>query len=399
MRKQPKPSYVIAVPWRLDHGGGVNEVVSNLYRETLAADELQPLVMVAEWSAIRPTETVSDTRRTVYFRFWAPWSEDGSIMSLLKWFVAAPFYLAGLVRFCRSHRVVAFNFQYSSLNAFPVALLRFLRLYRGGLILSFQGLDLATARKSGLIQRVLWRFVLNWATNIVACSRSFAADVQTFVGEDGPRVYAIHNGVDIDYMISTCGRGTSLPKGLGTRRFIVSVATFEQKKGLDVLLRAFGKVRDANPGLALVLVGRSSDAEMELRDLAESLALKNDVFFCANVPHADVAVFLKHASGFCLPSRAEPFGIALLEAGVYRLPVVATRVGGIPEFIINGESGILVPPEDPEALAAALNLILADRPLARSLGERLYRIAAEDMSWKRAYQAYRGLLTNDVVCQ
>jgi glycosyltransferase involved in cell wall biosynthesis len=387
-----RPTYVIVVPWHLNYGGGVNEVVINLYRETLSAAEMQPLIMVSEWSAFRPIETLSEGRRTVYLRLWSPWPESGSILGLLKWILMSPVYLTNLVRFCQRHHVVAFNFQYSSLCAFPIALLRFFRLYRGALVLTFQGLDLQEARKAGRIHRMLWRFTLHCTTAVVACSRAFAAEVQAFVGKMGARVHAIHNGVDIDSLISGVDHVGALPSALGNREFILSVATFEHKKGLDVLLRAFVEIRRTNPTLALVLVGRSSHAESELRKLAENLGLAGDVFFCANVPHAQVGLFLERAKVFCLPSRSEPFGIAILEAGAYRLPVVATRVGGIPEFVLDGQTGILVEPDDPKALACALNRALADTDLARHLGEGLYRSTATDFSWRRAYKAYRAFL-------
>jgi glycosyltransferase involved in cell wall biosynthesis len=387
-----RPSYVIAVPWDLNYGGGVNEVVINLYRETLSAGEMRPLVMVNEWSAFRPIETLSDGRRIVYFRLWSPWPEPGSIVRLLKWILASPVYLSNLLRFCRRHHVVAFNFQYASLGAFPIALLRFFRLYRGALILTFQGLDLHAARRAGGIERALWRFVLNCTTAVVACSRALAAEVSEFAGKTSSFVHAIHNGVDIDHLMCNVDRTTGLPAALRDREFILSVATFEHKKGLDVLLRAFAEVRRTNPGLALVLVGRSSHAESELRTLASNLSVADDVFFCANIPHPQVSLFLERAKVFCLPSRSEPFGIAILEAGAYRLPVVASRVGGIPEFVVDGETGILVEPGDAEALACALNRILANTQLAHDLGERLYRRAATDLSWRRAYNQYRALL-------
>ena len=104
-------------------------------------------------------------------------------------------------------------------------------------------------------------------------------------------------------------------------------------------------------------------------------------------------MFLERAKAFCLPSRAEPFGIALLEAGAYRLPVVASRVGGIPEIVIHGESGLLVQPDDVDGLAAALDRVMADPDAARGLGERLHRRVANDFPWKRAYEQYRTLAT------
>lgn len=387
-----KPSYVFVLPWELDLAGGVNQVVANLHREMLAAGEMQPLIMVNSWSALRPAERVIDGRRTVYVRLWSPWSEQRPVAGLLKWVLASPVYLTALRRFFRRHNVVAFNFHYASLAAFPIALLRLFHLYQGELILSFHGADLTTARKGGRIERALWGFVLDNTTAIVACSRALAADVREFAGARGGRVRAVLNGLDIDRFVSSIDRASGLPPGLRDREFILSVATLEQKKGLDVLLRAFADVRRANPGLALALLGRSHGAEADLRALANELNVSDDVFFCNKVPHPQVGLFLERARAFCLPSRSEPFGIAILEAGAYRLPVVASRVGGIPEIIVDGETGLLVEAGDSEALACALNRVLRDRDLARNLGARLYDSVRSNLSWRRAYQEYRTLV-------
>jgi glycosyltransferase involved in cell wall biosynthesis len=142
----------------------------------------------------------------------------------------------------------------------------------------------------------------------------------------------------------------------------------------------------------LVLIGRAGGAERDLQNLAGQLGIAADVLFVENVPHPQVGVYLEHAKVFCLPSRAEPFGIAILEAGAYRRPVVASRVGGIPEIIVDDETGLLTEPGDPEGLAASLGRILSDPDLARSLGERLYGNVVENFSWKRAYREYRELI-------
>lgn len=390
-----KPAYVIVVPWRPDYGGGVNEVVLNLYRETQAAGELQPLLLVEEWAAVRPVETTSEGRHTVYLRLWSPWLEQRPLLGFIKWILAAPLFLFDLVRFCRRHQVVAFNFHFASLSAFPIAVLRRLGLYRGALILSFHGLDLRDARAGGRFAHALWKFVFRSATAIVGCSRALAADVTQFAGRSAERsggVRTIHNGVDISHLVATVDRTAGVPAALEGREFILSVATWERKKGLDVLLRAFAQVRRTHPRLALVLVGRASHAESELRALAHELGITADVFFYKDVSHERVGLFLEHARAFCLASRAEPFGIAILEAGAYHLPVVASRVGGIPEIVIDGESGLLVEAEDAPALAAALDRVLRDRPLARDLGERLHQRVASEFSWRRAHDAYRALV-------
>jgi len=387
-----RPCYVFVVPWDLHLTGGVNQVVINLHREMLLAGEIEPLVLVNKWSAFRPIQRVIDGRRTVYLRLWSPWTERGWIVALLKWVVTLPVSIFDLLRFCRRNRVLAFNFHFAGLSAFPIALLRFLRLYRGALIISFHGADLRDAQGRGRIEHALWRFVLHYATAIVACSKAFAADVSEFAGKAARSVRAVQNGLDIEYFLNSVDRASGHPAVLLHREFILTVATWEWKKGLDILLRAFAELRRTNAGIALVLIGRAGGAESGLRTLAVELGVANDVLFIETVPHAQVGLYLERAKAFCLPSRAEPFGIAILEAGAYRLPVVASRVGGIPEIVIDGETGLLVEPDDVAALAAALGRVLSDRDLARDLGERLYRRVVDSFSWTRAYEEYRALL-------
>jgi glycosyltransferase involved in cell wall biosynthesis len=195
--------------------------------------------------------------------------------------------------------------------------------------------------------------------------------------------------------MESTGRGHHPLAQLAGRRYILSVATFEPKKGLDVLIRAFAAMRRSGTDIALVLVGRVEEAATSLRALATELGLDDDVVFVEGLPHSQIGPFFEHASAFCLPSRAEPFGIVLLEAGAFHLPVVATRVGGIPEIIEDGESGLLVEPDDPAALVSALTEVLRDDRLARRLADRLFERVQTEFSWQHSYAEYRRLVRSD----
>jgi glycosyltransferase involved in cell wall biosynthesis len=387
-----RSSYVFVLPWELHHAGGVNQVVLNLHREALAAGDLEPLVLVNEWSAFRPGERVVDGRRTLYLRLASPWPDRRPVAGFLKWLATSPVWVADLLGLCRRRRVAAFNVHYPGLSALPLALLRHLRLYRGALILSFHGTDLRTANRTGRVERALWGFLLGSATAIVACSQSLADDILAFSSKASGKVHVIPNGLDLPRFLESADRAVTLPEPLEHREFILSIATWEPQKCLDVLLRAFAGLRRTTPGLALVLVGRPGPAEGALRSLAQELGIENEVFFHANVPHARIGLFLERARVFCLPSRAESFPISILEAGAYRTPVVASRVGGVPEIVVDGESGCLVEPGDVEGLAAALGRVIGDADFGRDLGERLHERVAREFTWRRAYEGYRALL-------
>jgi glycosyltransferase involved in cell wall biosynthesis len=388
---ESKGTCALVLPWELHHIGGVNEVVINLHREMLLAGELQPLLVVDKWEAIRPVETVVDGRRTVYLRLWAPWTERGSVLWLLKWLLASPILVYNWLRLVRRYRIRAINVHFPGLEIFPVALLRLLRLYRGAFILSFHGYDLREARKAGRIGRACWDVVLRSTTAVVACSRALADEVEDFTRGIVHKVHAIRNGLDVERFLRDADRAAKLPEGMAKADFILSIASWEWRKGLDCLLRAFVQVKRTNPGIALVLVGTDEGAGPQLRALTADLGLTKDVLFCERVPHAEIGVYLERAKAFCLPSRYEPFGIVILEAGAYGLPVVASDVGGIPEIVAHGESGLLVQPDNVPALAAALGRVLSDAKLAGNLGARLHQRVVEKFSWKQAYRQYRHL--------
>jgi glycosyltransferase involved in cell wall biosynthesis len=386
-----KGTCALVVPWELHHIGGVNEVVINLHREMLLAGELQPLLVVDKWEAIRPVETVVDGRRTVHLRLWAPWTERGSMLWLLKWLLASPLLVYNWLRLVRRYRIRAINAHFPGLEIFPVALLRLLRLYRGAFILSFHGYDLREARKAGRIGRAFWDMVLRSTTAVVACSRALADEVEDFARGSVHKVHAIRNGLDVERFLRGVNRAAKLPGGLREGGYILSVAAWSSGKGIDNLLRAFAEVRRAIPRVLLVLVGTDEGAGSGLRALAAELKVENDVWFRESVPHAEIGLYLERAKVFCLPSRTEAFGIVILEAGAHSIPVVASRVGGIPEVVIDGESGILVEPDDVPALAAALGRVLSDAKLAGNLGARLHERIVERFSWKHAYRQYRHL--------
>ncbi len=138
-------------------------------------------------------------------------------------------------------------------------------------------------------------------------------------------------------------------------------------KGHDVLLEAMAKTtRPAR--LAIAGDGRLAD---DLRRRADTLGLGARVTFLGRIPEDELAVWYRRASALVLPTRApETFGLVGVEAASHGTPVIASRVGAIPEWLEDGRSGRLVPPNDPDALARAIDELLGDPALARAMGER-----------------------------
>jgi glycosyltransferase involved in cell wall biosynthesis len=145
------------------------------------------------------------------------------------------------------------------------------------------------------------------------------------------------------------------------------VAVLRRQKRLDILIEALARVARRVPGVQLVIAGEATENLGEtLAGLASEIGIRDRVHFLGY--HADVAGVLAGCDVACLSSDYEGQPLAVLEYMDAGKPIVATRVGGIPELIVDGREGILVPRRDPEALAAALARVLLDKDLAASLG-------------------------------
>ena len=162
-------------------------------------------------------------------------------------------------------------------------------------------------------------------------------------------------------------------------------------KGVDVLIRAFAGLADL-PGARLRLVG-GGDAVPDLLRLAAELGLADRVDAVGELTGEALVTELRTASVLALPSRteAESFGMALVEAMACATPVVGSEVGGIPHVVTDGDTGLLVPPGDPAALAAACRKVLEDAALAVRLGAAGRRRAEERYAWDGLMQRYADL--------
>ncbi|MFH1023265.1 MAG: glycosyltransferase [Planctomycetota bacterium] len=166
-----------------------------------------------------------------------------------------------------------------------------------------------------------------------------------------------------------------------------------REKGVDVLLRAFAAAGGAVFGAWLLILGNGPERE-NLRALAAELGIAGRVVFAGM--RADAGDILPHLDLYVSPSRYEGFGQSILEAMAAGVPVVATRVGGVPELLGGGRHGLLVPPDDPAALGEAMASALGDAarigPLAASGREAARRLLAVDFVAETA-AFYRELLS------
>ena len=172
-------------------------------------------------------------------------------------------------------------------------------------------------------------------------------------------------------------------------RFVLALGRVVENKGFDLLLEAFASVADTHTDVDLVMGGDGA-ALSSLRELAARLGIAERVQFPGRLSRLQVAAAMSQAEVFVMPSRVEPFGIVILEAWRAGLPVVATRNGGPPEFMRDGEDGVLVDPFDRASLAGALDGLLSDPEQCRALGAAGRRRVAE-FDWPLVAGRYRSL--------
>lgn len=234
------------------------------------------------------------------------------------------------------------------------------------------------------------------ASRVVFVSEAQRADARHLERLRG-RTVVLYNMVDLDRL--RAGRSIRPSLGLPEGELVVgTVAQISHRKGSDVFVEAARRVAAARSGVRFLVVGRAADQEGEfaeaIRACADESALRGRISFVG--ARDDVPDLLASMDLFFLPTRAEPFGIAVIEAMAAGVPVVATRVGGIPEIITSPELGTLVPADDAEASADAVLALLSDDARRKSLGER-GRAALSGRFDPRAYAAalhdlYDGML-------
>ena len=222
--------------------------------------------------------------------------------------------------------------------------------------------------RSAIRERML-AFVLNrWCSAVVAVSAAARAQHVERGRIDGGRVCVIHNGVDLEEFASGGARRERMRRELGladSQPTVLTVSALREGKGLEVLLRGMALLVRGQPQLRVVIAGEGPLRD-RLEELAREKGLEGHVRWLGF--RRDVGDLLAAADVFVLASRQDAFPTVLLEAMAAARPVVATQVGGIPEIVEPGRTGVLVPPGDPEALAAAVDALLADPRTAALLG-------------------------------
>jgi len=221
----------------------------------------------------------------------------------------------------------------------------------------------------------LERSIYHNAALVFTRSTSIAHSITQQYDVPESRVICVYAGVNVKTR-SKAENGRSYPDRYAQHHVLFVGIDWERNGGPD-LVRAFRQVQAVYPDARLTIVGANPQVDLPNCQVVGRL------------PIAEVQPYYEQASLFCLPTKLEPFGFVLVEAMANRLPIIATTVGAIPDFVEAGVNGRLIPPGDVDSLAQSLINLLGDPERLQTYGENSYRLAKNRYNWSSVGAAIR----------
>jgi phosphatidylinositol alpha-1,6-mannosyltransferase len=304
----------------------------------------------------------------------------GYDLGVLRFF---PFVLQAL-RAIRHHRpdvIFAMNIGYGGV------LCRFMKVPYVTMAYAYEFLKFA-----GTPLHRLYLSIYERSRMTIAITR-FTADQLAAFGVHGDSIKIVNPGVAVAPIApSAITNDATHPFRLGTCGRVI------RRKGHDTVLRALPAIIEKVPDVEYVVAGDGPN-RVALDALAAELGVESHVTFLGRVSDAELAAFYASLDLFVMPSRhdeatghVEGFGIVYLEAALQGVPSIGSRTGGVPEAILDGETGLLVPPESPDALAEAVTSLARDSGRRIALGEAAQERVRNEFNWDRLVEQVEGLL-------
>lgn len=242
-------------------------------------------------------------------------------------------------------------------------------------IVSVWGSDIAATATSRLSHGLVRR-ALHYADWVTATSQNLAEETIRLLPETEKKISVIPFGVNIP---STCPP----PPDNGDLVKLCYIKMHRPVYGPEVLIRAVEKAIQNNPNIRLSIAGHGELTE-HLKRMVKYRELDSQITFTGYIPNYRMYQFIQEHDIMVMPSLREAFGVAALETGACGRPVIATRVGGIPEVVLNGRTGILVPPDDVDALATAITAMAADTAMRQGMGQAAYEYVRDNYAWNKS---------------
>jgi colanic acid/amylovoran biosynthesis glycosyltransferase len=294
-----------------------------------------------------------------------------------------------LARLMAAHRPALIHAHFGVDGVYALPLARRLKI---PLVTTFHGFD-ATLSTLGFLRSPAWvnyplfRHQLAKHGDLFLCDSEFLRARVLAMGFPEARTRLHYIGVD-------CGQIQVRDPSEETAT-VLQVGRLVDVKGTEYLIRGFALLAKKHPAVQLVSIG-DGPLRGALEDLAKSLGIAERIQFLGARPHADVLSWMRRSAMLVLPSvrthdgRTEGFGVVMAEAAATGLPVIGSRSGGIPEGIVDGRSGFLVPERDPAALASRMDDLLCDPELRRRMGIQARALVEQKFDIRRQTETLEG---------
>lgn len=244
------------------------------------------------------------------------------------------------------------------------------------------------------LKNVYKKKALKKVSKIIAISHDNQKQLEKLYHEHQNKIKTIHNGIDINwwqsqllgYKVSNHWRTKEeIFKAKKSTLIITTIAELHERKGLKYLIEAIPEVVEKFSNVKFVIIGEGGERK-NLENLAEKLKLQNHLIFLGR--QKEIPKLLESSEIFVLPSIREGFGLVNCEAMISGLPVIASNIGGIAEIVKDGETGILVPAQNPQALAESLIELIENPEKRQKFGQAGRRQVIENFDAKKMAEQY-----------
>lgn len=240
-------------------------------------------------------------------------------------------------------------------------------------IISAWGSDIYEFPKGGKLNEKLLRKILNSSKVVCSTSKDMALEIKKYYSGE---IVITPFGVDIDKFTCTTPILSNPYITIGITK------SLEKIYGINYLIEAFAELcrEDLGENLRLLIVGDGSERE-NLMSLCKEKGIESKVVFTGRVKNDEIPKYLNEMDIVCFPSLSESFGVAAVEAGACKRPVLASNVGGLKEVVIDGYNGYLVEKEDSEAIKEKLKFMILNKNMLSSLGENGRTYVEKNYNW------------------
>ena len=373
MAHKPQPSVCLFTDTFLPDVGGAELVLHNL-ASRLSERGRRPVVVAPRPRTAKPLDAMpalaaATAQPYPISHYRRPFSKRWGVRLVLP----------RLIRLHRRYRFGVLHCHAAYPQAYVASTLK--RLFGIPYVVRPHGSDILPGERIRSNPRLERRTVRGLAdADVVIAQGEFLKEVVVKLGVDERRVRVIHNGVDLQEFATAAAFSHPRP-------YMLALGNLLRRKGMDVLIRAYARLEA--PPADLLIAGTGPELD-NLRQLATDTGVADRVRFVGFISGAQKLSLYRSAVFFVCPSRREPFANVILEALAAGLPVIATAVGGNRQLVRDGHHGLLCPPEDDEALAVAMQSLLASPERLES-----YRQAVPDFiapfNWERIADQYASL--------